>query len=58
VIMARQLKGYLDALDWVTHLMTEMPSESLGLPLPATNSMSGACSPPDRHNTSRSALSR
>ncbi|WP_406081287.1 hypothetical protein [Micromonospora sp. NBC_00858] len=44
MIMVRKLKDYFDALDWVTHLMTEMPSESLGLLLPATNSMSGACS--------------
>jgi hypothetical protein len=36
-------------LDWVTHLMTKMPSEFLALPVPATDSMSGAC----RHYTSR-----
>jgi uncharacterized protein (TIGR03086 family) len=34
VTMARQRQDYFDGLGWVTHLMTETPSESLGLPTP------------------------
>lgn len=34
VTMVRQRQDYFDALSWVTHLMTEMPGECLGLPTP------------------------
>jgi uncharacterized protein (TIGR03086 family) len=34
MIMARQRQDYFDALDWVTRLMTEMPSECLAFPTP------------------------
>jgi uncharacterized protein (TIGR03086 family) len=32
--MVRQRQDYFDALDWVTHLMTEMPTRCLGLLTP------------------------
>jgi uncharacterized protein (TIGR03086 family) len=34
VTLARQRQDYFNALDWVTHLMTQMPSQSLGAPTP------------------------